>query len=142
MYILQDNSFLKIQPPVQDDVTPPVDEPNKTDHVCKIVSARPGTYDLLRGSYNAKKNYLRSKTENATNYFHKKNSRDTKNDTYTTGNYFAVNVIRNCELGLCCLHYYDSKGSTTTLLHLNRARSCVLVGFRKAGSSCWLIARE
>ena len=83
MYILQDNSFLKIQPPVQDDVTPSVDGTNKNDHVCKIASARPGTDDLLRGSMNLIWNNLGRKTENETDYVHTKKSRDAKNDQYT-----------------------------------------------------------
>ena len=42
-----------------------------------------------------------------------------------------------------CLHsLWFQFFASVTLLHLNRARSCVLVGFRKAGSSCWLISRE
>ena len=54
IYILHDNSFMKMKCPVQNDLTPSVDEPNKTDHVCKIASARPGTDDSLRDSYNSK----------------------------------------------------------------------------------------
>ena len=95
--------------------------------------------------YNAKKNYLRSKTENATNYLHKKSSRDTKTDKYTTGNYWAVNVIENCELGLCCLHCHDFKAAwwryCTWTEHVLVCRSgfvrLLLVDFAGVGHCLW-----